>query len=33
MDHLLADGLIQLTVTISQFADTSIKGHGLRLHG
>ena len=26
------DHLIQLTVTTSQFADTSFDGHGLRLH-
>jgi hypothetical protein len=30
--HLPLDRLIQLTVTISQFADTSFDGHGLRLH-
>ena len=30
--NLPLDGLIQLAVTISQFADTSFDGHGLRLH-
>lgn len=30
--HFLLDGGIQLTVTVSQFADTSFDGHGLRLH-
>ena len=29
---LLPDRLIQATVTVSQFADTSFDGHGLRLH-
>ena len=30
--HLAADGFIQVAVTVSQFADTSFDGHGLRLH-
>ena len=30
--HFELDGLVQHPVTISQFADTSFDGHGLRLH-
>ena len=30
--HLALDGLVQIAVTVSQFADTSFDGHGLRLH-
>ena len=30
--RLAPDGLIQVAVTVSQFADTSFDGHGLRLH-
>ena len=30
--HFLLDGLIQIAVTISQFANASVNGHGLRLH-
>ncbi|MNY52402.1 hypothetical protein D3C86_1880680 [compost metagenome] len=30
--RLLLDRLIQRTVPISQFANTSLNGHGLRLH-
>ena len=30
--RLSPDGLIQVAVTVSQFADTSFDGHGLRLH-
>ena len=32
VDHLAPDGLIQVAMTVSQFADTSFDGHGLRLH-
>ena len=31
--HFPLDHLIQFAVTVSQFADTSFDGHGLRLHG
>ncbi|MNE94860.1 hypothetical protein D3C80_1928720 [compost metagenome] len=30
--RLLLNGLIQRPVPISQFANTSLDGHGLRLH-
>ncbi|KPF79828.1 hypothetical protein IP78_08715 [Brevundimonas sp. AAP58] len=30
--ELALNGLIQFAVTVSQFADTSFYGHGLRLH-
>jgi len=32
VSRLPPDDLIQAAVTVSQFADTSFDGHGLRLH-